>query len=635
MFETGDPRLADALRAAFAGRWKQWQTILRAFLITPTSEIANGIGNTLGMGVEIADRAAASGVDWVASALRGTNRERHLGAVGAGMGTMLEAVPGAVKEFLNERFVQIYKRAMSGEAKPGSIEPGRRLEYQIGAPFYGKGVLARMGRFTATSLDAMQAGDELFQAPIAQQELGTRAYEMAKAKMPHATHQRLMAETVNIVADAVHFPEKYDKLLNDVRSSTQRRLFKDKPWHMVGVLQNLSERYPWMSAVLPFIKTPGNIARYAIHHSPMGMMTPEFGRAVMRLASKEAPKEGEMSKGEAADVVARRLVGTVIFGMAAGAAKLGRLTNGGPGDPDEKKALMETGWRPYSIVVDTPAGKGYIPFARFDPVSQVMGIAADTIGVVNARDANDAATRAVGSIAENFTNRTYLQGLIDFSEALSDPLRFAGNYAIGIGEMHIPRQVARIAQALDPVVRDVRPATGGIGGFLERAMNSVKRDIPGVSQSLPAKVGPTGEEVMRPGEGLTGALMRAGSPVQVSPERQGRNLEALMAQIGYVPPEPRRFMTIKGHQIVLNQKQLDTVHKADRAAAFDLRGLVANPMFAALPDTIEEGGERSKEGIIRKVYNKHRDLARQAIMMQPDFISTAREQLASLRGVGP
>jgi hypothetical protein len=622
MFETGDSRLSDALRAATSGRWKQWQTLLRAFLITPSSEIANTLGNTLVQGIEVADTAAAAGVDWVASRLRGTGRERYVGEVGAEIGGMLNAVPEALSSFLKERFWDIYRRAWTGESK--KIEAGkRRLEYQV-SPFKSK-----LGRLFATSLDALQAGDELFQAPVAQGELVKRAYRMARTQLGgKASMDSVQARTLEIAAEAVRYPERHAQLLGEIKSAVDRRLFRNKPWKPVEIIRQMTDRYPWLTAVLPFVKTPANIARYAIHHSPLGMMTPEFGRALEKLVRGK----GEMTQGQAADVVAQRLVGTMIFGSAVAMAKMGKTTGSGPADPDERKALMETGWRPYSFRIQAPGGQTvYVPFSRFDPVAQMFGVAADIVELPDMRDANDVASKAIGSIAENFTNRTYLKGLIDFSEAVNDPLRFAGQYASNIAAMHIPRQAARFAQAIDPVMRDVRPSDKGVGGFMERVLNTAKSNVPWLSEGLPAKYGPTGEPIVRPGMGIPGGVMRAFSPIQISPERPGRTLEGTMAKIGYVPAPPKNVMTIQGQAVPISPRLLELVHQADKAAAYELRMLIGSPIFERLPDTVEEGGSQSKEGVMRKIYEKHRDLARTRIRQSWEFQRTAREELAKAR----
>jgi hypothetical protein len=101
-----------------------------------------------------------------------------------------------------------------------------------------------------------------------------------------------------------------------------------------------------------------------------------------------------------------------------------------------------------------------------------------------------------------------------------------------------------------------------------------------------------------------------------------------MAEIGYVPSPPRNMMTIQGVQIPISPRQLEVVHQADRAAAYELRMLIGNPIFSRLPKTVEEGGSQSQEGVIRKVYNKHRDMARRRLLQSYEFQRAAREELA-------
>jgi hypothetical protein len=311
------------------------------------------------------------------------------------------------------------------------------------------------------------------------------------------------------------------------------------------------------------------------------------------------------------------------------AAYMGKLTGGGPADWREKKALMETGWRPYSIVyTDSTTGlKTYIPFSRFDPIAQMLGVASDLVELPNVRDPKDIVSKAIGSIGENFTNRTYLKGLMDWSDAMSDPANAGARYMISIGTMHIPRMAGRLASAIDPVMRDVRPTSRGIGGFGERVVKSAARNIPGLSTKVPPRYGPTGEPIVRPGTGLGGAAMRLLSPIQISKERTGRELEGLMAEIGAVPGEPRNFMTIRGEQIMLDREHIDILHLADRNAANELRRLMRNPMWELLPDSLEEGGVNSKKGQIRKSYDKYRDLAKQMILRSYTFRRSAMQQL--------
>jgi hypothetical protein len=635
MFETGDPRLADAMRAYSSGFWKQWQTLLRAMLITPSSEVPNIIGNSIVQGVEIADSAVAAGLDWAVTKARGKPRERYIGELGAELSGWIEAGPAAMGEFLKERFAGIYKRAWTGESLPVNLE--KRLEYQV-SPFKTK-----LPRLIATSLDALGAGDQLFRSIIARGLAKKWAYRLSHQQAKRgATKEQIANRGDEILFDLFQRPQKYPEVLQKIRSDTARRLFQGKPWKIVEHLRGMERDWPWLAAALPFVRTPANIARYGIHHSPMGFLTPEAMRALRVLATgKETYRKGgieqRMTQGEASDIVASRLVGTAIFGMAVLAAKAGKITGSGPSDWKERKAKMETGWRPYSFVVQIDGRNYYIPYARFDPVAQVMGVAADVAEMKHTRTAEDMASKAMGSIMENFTDRTYLKGLIDFTEALNDPLRFAGQYAVGIATMHIPRQVARVATAIDPVIRDVRPLDRSMMGLPKRLQNSVIRNIPWASKTLAARRGPTGEEIVRPGGmGIGGKLMRTFSPIQVSPERPGRELEALMAEIGgsAVPGEQKPYITIQGEQIMLEREDLETLSKADRSAAHELRRFMRNPAFNRLPDTIEEGGKNSKEGVIRDTYRRHRDYARQAMLRSRRFRRMAMAQLREKRRAG-
>jgi hypothetical protein len=51
------------------------------------------------------------------------------------------------------------------------------------------------------------------------------------------------------------------------------------------------------------------------------------------------------------------------------------------------------------------------------------------------------------------------------------------------------------------------------------------------------------------------------------------------------------------------------------------------PRFQQLPDTVEEGGGLSKEGVIRDTYRKYRDLARQRMLRSYRFRHRAMTQL--------
>lgn len=636
MWEAGDPHLAEALRAAWLGKqtWNKFFQGFRANLLGIPSEVANAASNALMVGVAAGDKRVAVGLDALLGRKSGV-RTRHLSSVEAGEHAMLSATWPAIKDFLHERFVGMYKRAWTGES--GAIDPNRPIEHQL-SPFKTKA-----GRILwQTPLEAMELGDtKLAQPQVMARELAERANEQARRRLgSNATRSAIAAETDRVLAEVLpssksYAPEKHPELIQSARDAASRYLFRDKPGTLLQPALDMRRKLPALNLVFPFMQTPAKVTGMAIAHTPLGFATPELWKT--RKAFHETVKafdagratEAQVREAQAkyADIVAPRIMGTLItFGLLA-AAKTGVMTGAGPTDAREKQALLATGWQPYSIAFTAKDGhKVYVPYSRFEPIAQVAGIAADVMAMRDAKDANDAITQVVGTIAANLVDRTYMRGLMDFSNAMSNPRQYFGTYVAGMARAVVPRNIVNLTTGLDPTIRDVRPSTKGFLGFPERIAKGVMAEIPGVASLLPERRTATGEVSVRPGNLLTKLL----SPIQVSGQKPGTELESLMAQIGAVPGESRNVLRVNGQPIQLGPRDMDVLSSADRAAASELRRLIASPRFRSLPDTIEEGGNESKQGIIRSVYRKHRAAAREALLDRGDFRRRAREQMARI-----
>jgi hypothetical protein len=614
LFESGDPNLSTALRAHFTGNAKKFWTLWRANLIGIPSEFANNAGNIITQGVELGDKAAASGIDWVLSKLRRTGRrERYVAEVGAEIGGMLNALPRALLTYANERGVQVYKRAWSGESR--KILPGTPFEHQI-SPFKSK-----LGRLAATPLDALGVADDAAQSIIYPGELAARATRLAIQRTGKARGEEMYSEAQRILADVSTHPERYEDLIKSARDASQRRVYREKPWAIVQHLQQMEKSYPWMAIVLPFVKTPANIARYSIRHLPLGLPSPEVYRAIRDFHADK------ISQGEFADILAPRITGTIMFGAVAGLAKAGLITGGGPSDPKEKRNLLATGWQPYSFRLTLDNGKHvYVPYSRFDPVSNTLGIAADLYSLNDSKDLSDAVSRGVGSVMSNITNKTYLRGLGDAATAYTDPKQFLASYVSGSLNALTPSALDKLAIAIDPKFRDVRPTDRGILGLPKRMANTLLSQLPFASETLPSRYSATGEPSMRPGGGgIAGGVARFLLPSIPTYEKPGTELEALFAKLHYVPSAPRPFLSVSGIDVPLRREDLEVYQRADRDAAQEARRLLYSPSFAHLPDTIEEGqGGPSKESTLKRIFQKHRDSAKTLLWRSSSFRTYAR-----------
>src|SRR5690606_23747135 len=131
--------------------------------------------------------------------------------------------------------------------------------------------------------------------------------------------------------------------------------------------------------------------------------------------------------------LARVTIGSATALVVASYVMDGRITGGGPTDPAARQVLMQSGWRSYSIRF----GDTYYSYARLEPLASVIGATADAveIGIEFSRDTetlsdddvqlNQMSAAIIAGIANNTMSKTFMKGLADFTEMLSDPLRYA------------------------------------------------------------------------------------------------------------------------------------------------------------------------------------------------------------------
>lgn len=200
--------------------------------------------------------------------------------------------------------------------------------------------------------------------------------------------------------------------------------------------------HPWMRPVIPFIRTPVNIIRDLGQHTPF-------------IAKRMTEYQEAIAKGgaEAAKAQGRVIVGGMLWSAGIMAAMTGNITGGGPKNDVSKKALLATGWRPYSIKV----GDKYISYGRLDPFGMFLGLAADWAEMaphLSEEDGEKAAMAMMMALPKNLASKTYLKGLVDTLNAVTDPER---NMAWVVKQRltsYVPNFIAQTARTIDPEMKE-------------------------------------------------------------------------------------------------------------------------------------------------------------------------------------
>jgi hypothetical protein len=334
----------------------------------------------------------------------------------------------------------------------------------------------------------------------------------------------------------------------------------------------MRDSIPGIYLILPFIRTPANLIKYAAERTPFGLL-------MRPVRENLSGKHGNIARDTQ---IARLALGSGIAMVVASWALQGILTGSGPDDPDEKKTWLVNN-QPYSIKI----GDTWYSYQRLDPFGMIIGVTADLVSLGEAvarADAEKVGTMVVGSISENLLDKTWLSGLSDLIEAIQDPDRYGEYYLRRMAGTIIPNLSAQVAQMVDPVMREARSV-----------VDNIKTRIPGAGRSLPPRRDIFGEPIRR--EGSFGPDLL--SPIYIKTDSKDPVAKA-MTEVGYTPGMPSR--RINRHELT-PQQYSEYSELAGKEAHRRLLPIINNRGWQSIkPD--------DKIDWIKKAFDESRDRAR-------------------------
>lgn len=361
---------------------------------------------------------------------------------------------------------------------------------------------------------------------------------------------------------------------------------QDLGYNTVGgwVQQGVSQ-HPMLRLIVPFVKTPVNLFRDFLNHTPALNMVTRQGRDALAAGGEQA-----------ALLRARTAVGAMTMLTAGALAHAGFVTGSPPTDPKQRKALEATGWQPYSVRI----GDSYVSYRRMDPVGMFFGIMADlkTAGSHIATAHFEEAGRAVAAaLVNNITSKTYMQGISEFIDFMNDPTRTGSQFMGRFGSTFVPFSSAArfIRQRADDPMREAR-------SILDYLMNTT----PGFSHHLPARRNwVTGDVVVydfvprNKKDTVLDELNNIAEAVQGPPAKKLKGVELSEAQFS-------RLQELHGTVRIGGKTLYETLEELFNSADYDLhRNITADP-----PD--KENGPRSLA--VRRVIGEYRRAAQDALI---------------------
>lgn len=329
------------------------------------------------------------------------------------------------------------------------------------------------------------------------------------------------------------------------------------------VLLSLKKELPFTTdLIMPFVKTPVNVAARAVEYSPFGLAG--------------AVKSGLTGQG-AAEVInklSKASLGSAGILLGAWLYNKGYITGPQSEDADEAAFLKSQGWLPFAINAD---GNYYtFDWAQPGTTPLVLGATiADTLESGKELDfgevMNIAKTSAV-SLGDSLLEMSPLQSLSDIFGGYGTPTENIIDVAADYPMRMIPSLFGAVARTVDPVQR----STYSSGDPADTFRNEIQAKIPFLSKSLPASYNTWGNEIKR-----SDSVPEAGFAQFINPGQLGNadvtpiddDISALYESTGNASVFPRkvnRYVTVNGNRVDLDNQQYSDWQRDAGQLSYDL-----------------------------------------------------------------
>lgn len=377
----------------------------------------------------------------------------------------------------------------------------------------------------------LMAEDELFKSIGYRMELRARAIRTAIDE--GLDGEKAAKRIQDILSDPeVNAPDVHLAAIDAARYQTFTRPLESR------ILQDISKsRNPILKVILPFVRTPTNILKFGFERTPLAPLM-------------KGVRADIMAGGAQRDLaLARMSLGSIVMAAMGAMAASGKVTGGGPSNPNDFATWRRLN-QPYSIKI----GDTSLSYSRIEPMGMLFGLAADFTQIAGLAgeelqpEVEELGVAIVGAISKNITSRTWLRGLSEAIQAMSDPDRYGNKYIQNFAKSLVPTGLAQVERTLNPELEAVYSI-----------MDSIKSRIPGLSKDLPRRRDLWGEPIstaISDDRGWAETVYSAISPIYIAREHGSPIDDELLKEKIHIN-KPQRTQSFEGIKLELTPHQYD------------------------------------------------------------------------------
>lgn len=586
--------IANQLPLTWDDRMSNWRYF--SMLANPTTHVRNMFGNLLMKGLNTAKDAVATGIE----AVGGVSADQR------GHAILTSADKAKWQAFADESYKE-QARNLSGGGKLGFetfVEQNKRS-------FDTKWLNA----LAKLNFKLLEGEDIMFIRP---------AYKTALME-----YMKAQGYTLNDKGIAGKFDKKgkFVEMSNAQKTAAVewasqqawKQTFRDAS-SLATLLNKLSKENKvsklLVEGVMPFKKTPINIARRGLEYSPAGIIM-----GTTQLLTKV--KQGKMTAAQAIDNLASGITGSALMALGVALAKMGLIRAGGEDKKKYETYLQDTGDQTYAMKF----GDYSVNMSAIAPatIPLFMGVALNEM-IEQSGDSVDLST-ITDTIAG--TLNPFME--MSFMASLNSALKNYNSNGIGgalggtlmtaaqnYGSQYLPTLGGKIAQFADPTLRSTKSsATSPVGGNMDYYARSLAKKVPGLEATLQPDVNVWGQTTTKDtfSEWAWDFANKFILPTNVKVTNRDavdRELIRVVESTGvtdFLPSDGNKYFTVKGQKYNMNARQYaEFSQERGQAAYAALKDVMASPAYINASDEKKADMlNKAKEAAYKAVNNIWKD----------------------------
>lgn len=433
----------------------------------------------------------------------------------------------------------------------------------------------------------------------------------SRSSFTSALSEYLTANGIRTEEDIKNNPKVIEKAKLYATEQSQIATFRQYSWlanKINDIESHNAATQMAVGSILPFKKTPINIAKTGLNYSPLG-----FAKTLTYDISQV--KKGKMEASELVDHLSQNVTGSALTLVGYLLASAGLLSGGGE-DDDEGEYDYQLGEQSYSVNI---GGQSY-SLSWLSPVAMPLFVGANAYEqLVEGKEWNgDVVVETLAQTLDPLSEMSFLSGLNQVLSSYDSGLeKFAGigesmvqNYAT----QFVPTLSSQVATVLDDTKRSTKVAADSDFRFFDETINKLKLKIPGLRETLEPSTDIWGNEVKQTEDVITRAFETFLAPyarkenIATEIDAEIKSLYSQTGDTGIIPSVPYNYVNYKDEKYEMSASDFTAFKKTYGQTSYSL----LEELFRT--DVYQNASAEERAKMVNDVYGYARDVAKREFL---------------------